>query len=201
MASTPKAPGNRLFVLALGLLVGFVIGFVMLLSRLPVDGALSNFSARDLKLGQSSGNGFQFYEVLPDQTVARRPRIVEPVQPEVLQGTVIPPATRIVPGNAQTLSARSLAAESYAEIPASSIGQESYILQAGIYRNARDAEKARAGLLLLGLKPRIELRQASDGSIRHHVRIGPLMNRANVDAAKSRLQSGGINYTLFRIAG
>ncbi|MGK0284401.1 MAG: LPS O-antigen subunit length determinant protein (WzzB/FepE family), partial [Patiriisocius sp.] len=34
MNTTPgAAPGSRFFVLALGLLVGFVIGFVMLLSR------------------------------------------------------------------------------------------------------------------------------------------------------------------------
>ena len=31
-----------MFVLALGLLIGFVIGFVLLLSRLPVDPGLSS---------------------------------------------------------------------------------------------------------------------------------------------------------------
>lgn len=201
MASADKAPGNRLFVLALGLLVGFVIGFVLLLSRLPVDGALSDFSAQDFKLGQGSGSGYQFYQVLPDQTVARQPPVVPSVQTQVARAAVIPPATRVVPANAQTLSARGLAAEGYAEIPASSLGKESYYLQAGVYRSAKQAEKARAAVLLLGLKPYIEIRQGANGATGHHVRIGPLFEKTKVDEVKTRLQNGGINYTLLRVTG
>ena len=200
-ASAAKAPGNRLFVLALGLLVGFVIGFVLLLSRLPVDGALSDFSAQDFKLGQSSGSGYQFYTVLPDQTVARQPPVVANVEPRIAPAPVIAPATRVVPANAQSLSPRGLAAEAYAEIPASSLGKESYYLQAGIYRSAKQAEKARAAVLLLGLQPYIEIRRGANGATGHHVRIGPLFDRSKVDEVKTRLQNGGVNYTLLRVTG
>lgn len=201
-ASAAKAPGNRLFVLALGLLVGFVIGFVLLLSRLPVDGALSDFSAQDFKLGQGSGSGYQFYQILPDQTVARQaPPVAAIVQPQIARAAVIAPATRVVPANAQSLSPRSLAAEAYAEIPASSLGKESYFLQAGVYRSAKQAEKARAVVLLLGLKPYIEIRQGANGATGHHVRIGPLFDKSKVDEVKTRLQNGGVNYTLLRVTG
>ncbi len=204
MASTPtapaKAPSNRLFVLALGLLVGFVFGFVMLLSRLPVDGTLGDFSVQGIQPEVSTGSGYQFYTVLQDQTVKQQPRIVSKTQPEVLQA-VIPPATRIVPGSAQTLSARGLAAEGYAEIPASSFGKESYYLQAGVYSGLTDAERARAAVLLLGLDAFIEVRHGANGSTGHHVRIGPFFDKVKVTNAKQRLQKGGINYRLLRVTG
>lgn len=200
MASTPspKVPGNRMFVLALGLLLGFVIGFVMLLSRLPVDGALHDFSVSDMRQDPANGSGYQFYTVLEDQTVGPSVRN-EPAESPV--NVVITPATRVVPGNVQNISARNLAVEGYAEIPASSLGQESYYLQAGNFRRPGDAEQARAAVLLLGLEAFIVVREDSDGTLGHRVRIGPFFDQVKVSDAKQRLQRGGINYKLIRVTG
>ena len=189
--------GNRLFILALGLLVGFVIGFVVLLSRLPVGMSQSDISASQVSSNGAS-NRFQFYSLLPGQTPPEKEVAVREVAPAV---KAIPPATRVVPGSVQSLSARSLAAESYAQIPTSNLGQESYFLQAGNYRDAADAQKSRAALMLLGLEAFIVAREESNGSIGHRVRIGPFYDQARINTAKERLKSHGINYKLIRVTG
>ena len=189
--------GNRLFILALGLLVGFVIGFVVLLSRLPVGMSQSDISASQVSSNGAS-NRFQFYSLLPGQTPIEKEVAVREVAPAV---KAIPPATRVVPGSVQSLSARSLAAESYAQIPTSNLGQESYFLQAGNYRDAADAQKSRAALMLLGLEAFIVAREESNGSIGHRVRIGPFYDQARINTAKERLKSHGINYKLIRVTG
>jgi cell division protein FtsN len=191
---TESSPhGNRLFVLALGLLIGFVIGFVILLSRLPVDGSLNDYSAMDV-----SSKGYQFYSVLQEQTVSQRATAaVEPSTPVI----TIPPATRIVPGSVQSLSARALASESYAEIPASSLGQESYYLQTGNFQRADDAERSRAALLLLGLDAFIVVRQDNNGIAGYRVRIGPYHELPGVNDVKERLRRNRINYKLIRVTG
>lgn len=198
MANTPnsEARGNRLFVLALGLLVGFTIGFVMLLSRLPVDGAVG-FSIDD-PAEIASDSAYQFYSMLEEQTTAQR---VRNVQPPIAVQKSIPPATRVVPGNALRMTPRSLATEGYAEIPANSLGQESYYLQAGNYRHATEAEQARATVLLLGLEAFIVVRRDADGVNGHRVRIGPYFDQKKVSAAKMRLKKAGINYKLIRVTG
>lgn len=203
MASTPKteaAPGNRLFVLALGLLVGFVIGFVMLLSRLPVDESLGRASSSTLFASTSAGDNFEFYSVLPGQKVERKPAAAVPVE-DVTRLAVIPPATRVVPGSAQPLNARNLAAENYAEIPASSLGQESYFLQAGNFRRPDEAERARAAVMILGLDAFIVVRQDNSGAVGHRVRIGPFFDQVKVTNAKKRLRKGGIDYKVIRVTG
>ncbi|MFK8078145.1 MAG: SPOR domain-containing protein [Granulosicoccus sp.] len=198
MSSDPTASSSRFFVLALGLLVGFVIGFVLLLSRLPMDATLSDFALSETRPESISGDNYQFYSILEDQTVRRNETILpSPVAPV----RNIPPATRVVPGNVQRISARNLAAESYAEIPASNLGQESYYLQAGNFRRSAEAEQTRAAVLLLGLEAFIVVRRDSDGSTGHRVRIGPFFDQIKVTNAKKRLQKGGINYKLIRVTG
>jgi len=192
------APGSRFFVLALGLLVGFVIGFVLLLSRLPMDSTLSDFALSDSRPELLADDNYQFYSLLEEQTVERNETIL-PAAVTKLQN--IPPATRVVPGSVQSISQRNLAAESYAEIPASSLGQESYYLQAGNFPRSSEAEQTRAALLLLGLEAFIVVRKDSDGSTGHRVRIGPFFDQSKVTNAKKRLQKGGINYKLIRVTG
>ena len=197
-SNTEAAPGNRLFVLALGLLVGFVIGFVMLLSRLPVDDSLGASAVSTLYGSGSGDENFEFYSLLPGQKVERNPVVAVE---DVTSLAVIPPATRVVPGSAQQLNPRNLAAENYAEIPASSLGQESYYLQAGNFRRPVEAEQARAAVMMLGLDAFIVVRQDSNGAAGHRVRIGPFYEKDEVTDAKRRLRKGGIDYKVIRVTG
>jgi cell division protein FtsN len=170
----------------------------MLLSRLPMDSTLSEFALSDSRPELISVDNYQFYSLLEEQTVARNEIILPPV---VSRLPSIPPATRVVPGSVQSISPRNLAAEGYAEIPASSLGQESYYLQAGNFPRSSEAEQTRAALLLLGLEAFIVVRKDSDGSTGHRVRIGPFFDQVKVTNAKKRLQKGGVNYKLIRVTG
>jgi len=176
----------------------FVIGFVMLMSRLPMDTTLSDFALSENRPELLVNDNYQFYSRLEDQTIQQRERVVSAEAPVV---KAIPPATRVVPGSVQRITPRNLAAESYAEIPASNLGQESYYLQAGNFRRSSEAEQTRAAVLLLGLEAFIVVRRDSDGETGHRVRIGPFFDQAKVSSAKERLQRGGINYKLIRVTG
>ncbi len=199
MAKNEAEPGNsRLYILALGLLVGFVIGFVMLLSRLPVDTSLSDYHSSEVMPLTTSGNAdFDFYTEL-SKPVEQTITVVQQSEPPAV---VIKPATRVVPGSAVSTSRRNAAAEDYAEIPASSIGQESYYLQAGSYRGPNEAERMRAAMLVLGFEAFIVKRQDANGVLGHRVRIGPFFDQQRLTEAKKRLRRGNFAYEVVRVTG
>ena len=208
MTADPKKTkplGTGFLLLALGLLIGFVIGFVLLLSRLPVDPAVGGFRAGEIDVARDAASDYEFYTVLADERVARPAAAGEletvPLETVRADMVVIPPATRTVPGNAQRLDRRNLAAESYREIPASNLGKESYYLQAGNYRGAEEAEKARAAVLLLGLDAFIVTRRDARGATGHRVRIGPFVDPSRLTEAKRRLRGGGVSYEIVRVTG
>jgi len=104
----------------------------MLLSRLPVDSSLSDYHPTQvLGYDKQDNKNYDFYTVLPDQADGNLP--VQEVTP-AKRAAVVTPATRVVPGNVHDTRVLNLAAENYAEVPASSIGQESYYLQAGSFK-------------------------------------------------------------------
>jgi len=203
-----ESGNTRVFVLALGVLVGFVIGFVILLANLPVDTTLSDVEiARANSPAVEKSQEYEFYTVLADSV--DRPAVVttRPDSNTAANGTnaaaapIIAPATRVVPGTAQNLNRRNLASEVYAEIPASNYGQESYFLQAGNYRDAGQAETMRAQVLLLGLEAFIVTRQEANGGVGHRVRVGPFVDQSRMIEAKKRLRKGNVPYDIIRVTG
>jgi cell division protein FtsN len=206
--STAEPVNTRLFVLALGLLVGFVIGFIMLLAYIPVEDGLGDFHTAGVD-NQAAGEQrkFEFYSVLADKlgqsgrAQAGAGRSQNGVLTASPPQAAVTPATRVVPGNAQSLSQRSLAAEDYAVIPATSLGQESYYLQAGSFRAPDDAERMRATVLLLGLEAFIVTRQDASGAMGHRVRIGPFFDQNRLTEAKQRLRRGNVTYDIVRVTG
>jgi cell division protein FtsN len=213
----PGASQSKLFVLALGLLVGFVIAFVLLLSRLPTDGIVSQ---------QEAGVGmpeirFDYHAVLQEQQAARKPeqqveladsplvfsdsaskRAPEPasssaaVDPKSLRsdGKVEPP----VQVSAQRQAVQPLELR---EIPASRSGQDSYYVEAGNYRENNDALQAQDKLRRLGLDTFIVVRQDNSGGFGHRVRIGPFFEQSHLDATRETLRASGIKPRLIRVKG
>ncbi len=192
---------TRLYVLALGLLVGFVAGFVMLLANLPVDTSLSDYHATRVNSAPNQSvakkNDYEFYTVLADQVDSAPIEIVQ--IPE--EKTIIKPATRVVSASAQNLNTQNLADQTYTEIPASSIGQESYYLQAGSFASVAEAEQRRAAVLLLGLEAFVVERENADGVSGHRVRIGPFFDQNRLTEAKKRLRRGSVAYDIVRVTG
>ena len=72
-----------------------------------------------------------------------------------------------------------------ADLPQRSDASESvYLLQAGSFRQAEDAERRRAELLLLGLEPRVEETQGSTGRW-YRIVLGPFESRSAMARARS----------------
>ena len=66
-----------------------------------------------------------------------------------------------------------------------------YLLQAGAFADARDAEAVKARLALIGLVARVETGQVNGKAV-HRVRLGPYPGARELEAAKRQLAENGI---------
>lgn len=73
-----------------------------------------------------------------------------------------------------------------------------YILQAGSFRNLKDADRLRAQLILMGYETNVEEISAQNGDLWHRVQIGPFQSRSVVANARSKLISNGIEALLLK---
>lgn len=74
---------------------------------------------------------------------------------------------------------------------------ENFLLQAGSFRDAADADRRRAELLLLGFDPRVEETEGSTGRW-FRVLIGPFESRSRMAAARSLTAQQNIDTLLIR---
>jgi len=73
-----------------------------------------------------------------------------------------------------------------------------YLLQAGAFSNATDAESLKARIALLGLQAQVEKGNA-DGKPVHRVRLGPYASASELAQIKQRLDNGGVTAQAVRI--
>jgi len=211
--SEVSASSAKYIVLCLGLLIGFVVGFVLLLASLPIKEGVDGYDAYASRSETSNNQEFDFYKYLPSSGKKAQPSPktevrAEPVvvSSEIVHAEPAPadPVTRVVPANAQILpqQQKPLVAKGseYAEVPAAYHG-ESYYLQAGRFVEQQQAQAMRAQVLLLGLDAFIITRTEADGATAHRVRVGPYFDQNILTEAKKRLRRGGINYEIVRVTG
>ena len=74
----------------------------------------------------------------------------------------------------------------------------SYLLQAGSFRNQKDADKLRGELILIGLTPTIKI-ITKDQQVWHRVLIGPINTELELSRAKNRLAEASIESIALRI--
>lgn len=115
----------------------------------------------------------------------------KPVEPEPVQAeeprydfyTILPQAETVVPDyEIQTRVREELVGKTK---------QAKYVMQAGSFREAADAERHKAKLALLGIESWVE--KAKVGNvIWHRIKIGPYDNPSSVSTIKELLQKNGI---------
>ena len=76
-------------------------------------------------------------------------------------------------------------------------GGESFILQAGSFRNSADAEQMKARLALLGSVADIQSVTVNSQTW-HRVRIGPVSGARNADRIRRQLQDNGIDVLVLK---
>lgn len=123
---------------------------------------------------------------LKPKTAAEAEKPAEPVEPEEPRYdfyTILPQAEVVVPDyEIKTRVREQLVGKTKAT---------KYIMQAGSFREAAEAERHKAKLALLGIESRVE--KAKVGNvIWHRVKVGPYDNPASVSTIKELLQKNGI---------
>ena len=73
-----------------------------------------------------------------------------------------------------------------------------YILQAGSFKTANDADRLRAQLTLMGFEPKVEAVRSKNGDLWHRVQIGPFSSRSKLAKARGTLISKGIDTLLLK---
>ena len=93
--------------------------------------------------------------------------------------------------------------ESTIEIPAAELQYQTsqsakeiqtFVIQAGSFRQRGDAESLLAELFLLNFDPRIERADGEGGQEWHRIMLGPFPDRRALDQARRRLQDNNINF-------
>jgi len=169
-----RGKGLRLYVA--GVLTGLFLSFIGYLGTLP-DPAVSatESGTPEQPAVVVPRPRFDFYTNLTQETV-------EEVQEEQeVQGTVEPAADVRKPPMAT-------------ELP------EPYLLQAGSFRQAEDAERRRAQLLLLGLEPVIEKISSGNGTW-FRVYLGPFESRELMVRARGLTTNQNIETLLLKRSG
>lgn len=188
MAEVKKPPQNQtMLLLTLGGLVGFLVGFVLLLSHLPGINDVRGFSAADDNF-RDSGSRYEFFTMLPGLKVDRVEREAGAYEPQE-------PSFRT--GGGASYDNAAVPDPIVKEIPAS-YQAESYYLQAGSFLQKSDAEKMRAKLLLNNLDAFVKPVD-KDGRTLHRVRLGPYYEKAQLDEARGALKKRGIDYMVLRV--
>jgi hypothetical protein len=114
-----------------------------------------------------SGNQYDFFTVLPEMEVV--------VPEQELSTRAQPDATQASPA----------------------AGGERFILQAGSFRRAEDADQMKAQLALLGAVANVQ-KVTVDQQTWHRVRVGPLDSAREADQLRRRLQENGIEVLVLR---
>ncbi len=73
-----------------------------------------------------------------------------------------------------------------------------YLVQAGAYGRAEDAEQQRARLALMGITAKVTEREQA-GRTMYRVRVGPFDKKEDADAVKEKLGGSGVEAALVRV--
>lgn len=164
-----------------GFAAGFFVAFLIKLTPAPVPVNASAQTAETAQPGKKSPEPvFDFYTVLPEQEVI----LAEPIE-------------RQSPPKATT--SEKTVSKSGAETNTATKPGARYLLQAGSFRSAKDAERLKAQLLLAGQEPRVVKVTVGAGESWHRVQLGPLETSESIDQAKQVLADFKIDGLLLKM--
>ncbi|MGR9087656.1 MAG: SPOR domain-containing protein [Gammaproteobacteria bacterium] len=167
------------------LITALIIGIVVLLFYLGTKGESSAGNKPLRQSDPTSTQGGTQPENGAEMAAAKQPEVKpEPHNPQFEFYTVLTDEETVVPDHEIDTRSRE-----------ERVGQArttQYHLQAGSYREFKEADQIRANLALMGIESRIE--KAKVGNvIWHRIKIGPYARMSSVDAIRSRLRVNGID--------
>lgn len=182
-----------------GLLVGLVIGggvvFYLLAIQPKTPVAINETPNADVKKDssdkkKSSGPRFDFYKLLPENASG----VATQTSPTPMVTTAPTSAfdSDNEPSPTATTATTGTPVETHAATADSKI-PGAYLLQAGSFRTATDADKVRANILLLGLPSRVESAQNAKGETLYRVYVGSFNTPEEMKKAQDLLAKNKMN--------
>lgn len=174
-------------MLTIGLIIGLFVAFLIYLDDMdqPPNAAVQSqdsdsdsdaqTSASDSGEGEKDGPRFEFYSILPE---------LEVVVPDF-------------GGKSDDTQGDGSDAGTSDPAPAEVTDGGRYYLQAGSFREAKQADRMKAEIALIGLDVSIQEVQIN-GDPWHRVRVGPYTSTAKLQAAQRRLRENDIEYLVMR---
>ncbi len=171
-SATPQRPLGWLIA---GFAMGLVVGLLVHLEVTRDEPAPRNGSrvAEETDANQDRPR-FEFYRLLSEQEV-----------------DVAPTESQALPRSEESASAD----------PAPDTAGRRYLLQAGSFRGADDADALKANLALLSIEADVQVVELPGGETWHRVRIGPFANLDQVNGVRERMAREQIDSILLRAGG
>lgn len=126
------------------------------------------------------------------------------IEPDFSFYTLLPEMESIVPGNKLEVvtAPPAIKKADTAPIPVTSQQadpkKDSFLLQAGSFRNLEDAEGRRAQLAFLGIESRVQKVTIDNKDTWHRVQIGPVFGRDEADTLQTKLKKNNIDTLLMK---
>lgn len=169
--------------LTTGLALGFFIAFLMGLTPGAVDvRTAASKGAEKTEPQEENRPVFDFYTLLPESEVS------VPVESVPVSQKKEPPK-----------KGRSGQASNAPAAEKADSSPRKYLLQAGSFRNSKDADRLRAQLLLEGLEPRVEKVSVGNGENWYRVQLGPFSDQSALQSTRSVLASKKIDSLLLLV--
>ena len=188
--STSRKPEGRPVPAAFWLLSGLLIG------------VLAAFAFNHYQAERPGGAEAPRSAPPPEVTVttppAPPPPAAEPVRPRFDFYTILPEMEVAVP-QTDTRARRDLSVQ---DTPAGLAPVEepgTYLLQAGSFRRAEEADRLRASLALLGIESSVQTVTIDERDTWHRVRVGPYQELERLNAVRSRLKENGIDTVVLNV--
>ncbi|WP_077176292.1 SPOR domain-containing protein [Spiribacter curvatus] len=174
-----------------GLAIGLMVALVVHLEHRRPDTAAPDETATTADSDNATAGGsdqprFEFYRLLNEQEV----EVAEEETPASDSGTQALPEAE---------SPTEPAPDSD-PAPASEEGKR-YLLQAGSFRQAADADSLKAKLALLGIQARIQAVELPGGETWHRVRVGPFSELQQVNGVRAQMADQEIESILLQAGG
>lgn len=199
----------------LGMIVGLLIGLALALgvalyiTKVPlpfIDKVPQRTAEQDAAEAERNKN-WDPNSPLYGKNPAKPKPVVQPVQvegasaPASAEAPVVAPAASVAKAPASAASssrnpAAILAGEAVSTV--STPDPFSYVVQAGAYGSAAEAEQQRAKLAMLGLEPKVTEREVNSRTM-YRVRLGPFPQREQADEVRTKLSAAGVESALVRV--
>jgi len=177
-----RNPVSPWFGLVAGLLIGLFVAFLVYIKLIAPPAPQPPTGTQDL-VPEATRQ--------PPKPATTRETVPPPPKPRFDFYTILPEMEVVIPE--QEIQGKPEEGVRKVEQPGT------YFLQAASFSNARQADKFKAELALLGLETSIQKVTINNKDTYHRVRVGPFSNLDALNRARRMLSKQGIESTLVRI--